>query len=72
MISKIKNTLSFEAHNMLKEGIEEIYAHFKKGTYKKPYKDSYYSNVEMAKQMKTEFYSEGYQKTHFSLMADNG
>ena len=70
--SKIKNTLGFEARNMLKEGIEEIYAHFKKGTYKKPYKDSYYSNVEMAKQMKTEFYSNDYQKTHFSLMADNG
>ena len=69
--SKIKNILGFEAQHMLQDGIEEIYDHFKKGTYKKPYKNSYYSNAEMAKQMKTEFYSNDYQKTHFSLMADN-
>lgn len=45
---KIKKTLGFEASQLMKDGIQEMVDHFKKGTYKS-YKDPQYSNVQMTK-----------------------
>ena len=47
---KIRSTLGFEATIMLKEGVEEMVEHFKKGTYR-DYRDAIYSNLEMTKNL---------------------
>jgi len=62
---KIKEQLGFSCQISIEEGISEIAKHFKKRTYKKPYTDSYYSALETTKEIKREFYSKGYRKTHF-------
>lgn len=53
----------------LEEGIKEVYFHFKKGTYKKPYTDPYYSSYEAAKKVAKEFYSKKYRKRHYSTLS---
>lgn len=68
--NKLKEVLNFRASVSFEDGIREIYNHFKKGTYKKPYNDPGYSNFEMTKQIKKEFYSKDYRKTHFSIISD--
>lgn len=63
---KIHDTLGFSAQVNIEEGIREIYENFKVGRYKLPINDPYYSNVEMTKIIKKEFYSKSYRRTHFS------
>ncbi len=63
---KIKEQLGFSCRVSIEEGIREILENFKKGTYKKPYTDVYYSALETTKEVRKEFYSESYRKTHFS------
>jgi nucleoside-diphosphate-sugar epimerase len=63
---KIKEQLGFACRISVEDGINEIAKHFKKRTYKKPYTDSYYSALETTKEIKREFYSKSYRKTHFS------
>ncbi len=46
---KIKKLLGFQATIDIKKGLEEIYYNFKKGRYKRNYKDPIYINVEMTK-----------------------
>ncbi len=67
---KIKNTLGFKAKTNFKMGIEEIASGFKNKVYKKPYTDPVYSNFQMTKLIKDEFYSQGYRKTHFSILPE--
>lgn len=54
---KIKEQLQFESSMDLEEGIREIYNHFKKGSYKKPYNDPYYSSLEAARIIKRDYYA---------------
>jgi nucleoside-diphosphate-sugar epimerase len=63
---KINETLGFKASVSIEEGIREIYENFKAHKYQLPLNDPYYSNVEMTKIIKKEFYSENYRKTHFT------
>jgi len=46
---KIRSTLGFEATIMIKEGVEEMVEHFKKGAFRH-YQDAIYSNLEMTKE----------------------
>lgn len=64
--ARIRNVLGFRATVTIEEGIREIHDHFRRGTYKRAYNDPYYSNLEMAREMRKEFYSDDYQKSHFS------
>lgn len=66
---KIRNVLDFNASITMEKGIFEIIENFKKGSYDKLYTDPYYSNLEMTKEIIKEFYSEDYQKTHFSTLS---
>jgi hypothetical protein len=52
-------------------GIKEMARHFTDQTYDKPYTSAIYSNKEMTKLIKTEFDSESYQRSHFSLLTTN-
>ncbi len=63
---KIHDTLGFAAHVGIDEGIQEVYENFKTNNYKLPLNDPFYSNLEMTKIIKKEFYSKNYRKTHFS------
>ena len=63
---KIRNTLNFTASVDMRKGIEEIMRHFKDGTYKKPYNDPYYSNLEMTILFQKEFYTEAYRKSNLT------
>ena len=64
--NKFQELFNFRCKVSLDDGAREIFEHFKKGTYKKPYTDIYYSALETTKEVKREFYSESYKKTHFS------
>ncbi|MBP6098915.1 MAG: NAD(P)-dependent oxidoreductase, partial [Candidatus Levybacteria bacterium] len=61
---KINKVLHFQSSVDLREGMEEMYNNFAKKVYKKHYSDSIYSNLEMTKFIKSEFYSEKYKKSH--------
>jgi len=63
---KIHDTLDFSATISIEEGIREIYNNFKENNYQLPLNDPYYSNLEMTKKVKKEFYSKDYRKTHFT------
>ena len=59
---KIKNILNFKTSTTLEQGIKEIFTKFKKNIYKKPFDNLIYSNFQMTKEIKKEFYSKNYQK----------
>lgn len=63
---KFQAQFDFKCRTTLEDGAKEILENFKKGTYKKPYTDVYYSAFETTKEVRREFYSESYKKTHFS------
>lgn len=67
---KIFKILDFKSSIVLEQGLREVYSNLKKGVYSKYYKDSIYSNFEVAKDLKDEFYSPDYQRTHYSLISD--
>jgi nucleoside-diphosphate-sugar epimerase len=67
---KISKVLGFKSSIMMEQGIQEMKDNFVNKTYKKNYKDPYYSNVEMTRQMIKEFYSDEYKHTHFSTLED--
>jgi nucleoside-diphosphate-sugar epimerase len=66
---KINNLFDFKCQATIEEGLKEMLEHFRKGTYIKPYTDVYYSALETTKEIKKEFYSESYRRTHFSDLA---
>lgn len=66
---KIRNILDFTCEISIEEGIREIIENFKKGIYDKPYTDMYYSALETTKEIKKEFYSPSYQKTHLTELS---
>ncbi len=63
---KINKILGFEAKITLFEGMREMYENFLNKTYIKDYKNPLYSNLEMTKSIKMEFYSEDYKKSHIT------
>jgi nucleoside-diphosphate-sugar epimerase len=63
---KINNTLDFKASISIDEGIREIYNKCKDNFYYLPLNAPHYSNLEMTKLIKKEFYSKNYRRTHFS------
>lgn len=63
---KFAEQFDYKAQINLEEGAREIIENLSNGVYKKPYTDVYYSAFETTKEIKKEFYSENYQKTHFS------
>lgn len=63
---KINEVLGFQAKINLQEGMREMYSNFEKKIYKKEYTNPIYSNLEMTKNIKAEFYSENYKKSHIT------
>ena len=49
-------------------GIREMAAALKDGVYENHYRDGLYSNVQMTKLIKDEFYSKEYRETHLSML----
>lgn len=66
---KINQVLGFKAEHTLAGGIKEMYDHMVAGTYKKPYTDFIYSNLEMTKAVKKKFETTEYREKHFSVLA---
>jgi len=67
--NKINKILEFKAEKSLEEGLKELYANFKNGTYNKRYDDPSYSNYEMTKEMRKEFHTNKYGEQHYSLIS---
>lgn len=67
---KIKSVLSFQSTVSLDEGMKEMYKNWKDHTYDRDYTDGYYSNLESAKELKQEFHSSQYQRTHLSVLSE--
>lgn len=63
---KIHTILGFEATINLFDGMREMYNNFKDGIYSKNYRNPIYSNLEMTKNIKKEFYSDEYKKSHIT------
>lgn len=68
LFDKFRNVLGFKTNISLEQGLKEIYSNLKENKYSNNYKDPVYSNFEMAKGLKEEFYSKDYQKNHYSVM----
>lgn len=68
--AKIHTLLGFEAKHDIREGVAEMNDHFAKKTYKKHYKDPYYSNLEMTKELQREFETAEYKSTHMSVLGE--
>lgn len=66
---KVYEVLGFKPQISLEDGMKEIYQEYKKGTYTKPYTDSFYVNSEMIKNIQREFYTKKYQATNFSSIS---
>ncbi|KKQ35045.1 MAG: NAD-dependent epimerase/dehydratase [Microgenomates group bacterium GW2011_GWA2_37_6] len=66
---KIKNELGFSSSTSLEQGVREIYENFLNKKYKKTYKDSFYINSEITKDLKREFRSKKYKKSHFTTIS---
>lgn len=65
---KLRKTLHFTPKYTLEQSILEIYDNFKKGIYKKPYTDPYYTSYEGARRVMREFYTAKYRKKHYSTL----
>ena len=65
---KIQENLGFRARIGLEDGIREMAAALKDGVYENHYRDGLYSNVQMTKLIKDEFYSKEYRETHLSML----
>lgn len=66
---KIREALDFTCQVTIEDGLKEILENFKSNLYKKPYTDVQYSALETTKEIKKEFYSEVYQKSHFTELS---
>lgn len=65
---KIQETLGFRAKIGMEDGIREMAAALEDGVYENPYYHGLYSNVQMTKLIKDEFYSKEYRETHLSIL----
>ena len=65
---KIQKILGFRAKTGIEEGIREMTSSLRNGVYKRPYSDGLYSNVQMTKLIKDEFYSKEYRQNHLSIL----
>lgn len=66
---KIRQGLGFKAKMGLEDGISEIYSNFKKGTYKRNYRDPMYINLEMTKLMQMDFRSRNYRIKNLPVLS---
>jgi len=66
---KIHDELGFKSSTSIESGIREIYKNLVNKKYKKSYKDPFYVNSEMTKELKREFHSKKYRKSHFSTIS---
>jgi negative regulator of genetic competence, sporulation and motility len=67
---KIKDILGFEASIMLEDGLFEIIEKFKLGIYY-DYKNNFYSNLLVTKNLKDDFYNLNTRKTLYAPISEN-
>lgn len=67
---RIRSTFLFHASVTMEEGMKEMYDNWKEGVYRRDFTDSYYSNLENAKELKQAFHSSEYQTTHISVLSE--
>ncbi len=65
---KIQNILGFRAKTDIEAGIREMTLSLRNGVYERPYSDGLYSNLQMTKLIKDEFYSKEYRQNHLSIL----
>lgn len=66
--AKIRSILGYKAEMSIKDGVKEMHAHMMKKQYKFAFTNPIYNNFKMTEVLKKEFYSEDYQKNHFSTI----
>jgi len=65
---KVREILGFRAQIGIEDGVREMISALRNGLYQRPYQDGMYSNVQMTRLIRDEFYSKEYRETHLSIL----
>jgi len=66
--NKAREILGFRAKIGIEDGVREMISALRNGLYQRPYQDGMYSNVQMTRLIRDEFYSKEYRETHLSIL----